>query len=270
MIDTRVFLSKVDEIANESPSYRSGGYGKDGTCDCIGLIIGAIRRAGGSWSGTHGSNYTARNEMAYLRKITTASDLIVGEVVFKAHEPGESGYDANTINRKYASSSDKRDYYHVGVVVSVTPLRIRHMTTPEPKMDTKLGKWSWHGWLKKISMGGGEIPVSEAHETLLGDEIVISGGNLDTTVNMRSGPSKDRKIIYDIPQGSAGKLLSESEKWCKVEVNGRTGYVQSNFVTKVGQDDGHVLPVVDEMISVPRKDLEHIYNLVRDMLGYNG
>ena len=56
------FLEKIREIASENPKYRSGGSGKDGTCDCIGLIIGAIRRAGGSWPGTHGSNYAARYE----------------------------------------------------------------------------------------------------------------------------------------------------------------------------------------------------------------
>lgn len=150
MIKPQTFIAKVEQIACEEPAYRIGGTGKDGTCDCIGLVIGAIRRAGGVWSGLKGTNYTARNEMAYLLPVHTAGDLKVGEVVFKARNPGESGYDAERIRKSYRSSPDKRDYYHIGVVESVCPLRIRHMTTPMPRMDTSLGKWKYHGWLRKI------------------------------------------------------------------------------------------------------------------------
>ena len=57
MIQLSDFLTQIAAIAAESPSYRLGGDGSDGTCDCVGLIIGAIRRAGGQWAGTHGSNY---------------------------------------------------------------------------------------------------------------------------------------------------------------------------------------------------------------------
>lgn len=62
-ISLNTFLLKADEIAEEKPSYQLGHDGSDGKCDCIGYIIGAIRRSGGSWKGTHGSNYSARNEM---------------------------------------------------------------------------------------------------------------------------------------------------------------------------------------------------------------
>lgn len=36
------FLSAVDTIQAEQPTYRLGGKAEDGTCDCIGLIIGAL------------------------------------------------------------------------------------------------------------------------------------------------------------------------------------------------------------------------------------
>lgn len=42
-------LAAVDEINGEKPSYQIGGKATDGTCDCIGLTIGALRRAGGTW-----------------------------------------------------------------------------------------------------------------------------------------------------------------------------------------------------------------------------
>jgi hypothetical protein len=35
--------------------------------------------------------------------------------------------------------------------MSVSPLRILHMTTPSILTDTKLGKWSHHGWCSRVS-----------------------------------------------------------------------------------------------------------------------
>ena len=60
MVTLEAFLSGVAKIKSEAPTYREGGDGSDGPRDCIELVIGAIRRAGGGWAGTHGSNYAAR------------------------------------------------------------------------------------------------------------------------------------------------------------------------------------------------------------------
>ncbi|MCR5369236.1 MAG: hypothetical protein K6E83_00825 [Clostridium sp.] len=149
-VEVLKFIAKAEQIAGEDPSYRIGGTGKDGTCDCIGLVIGAIRRAGGRWTGRKGTNYTARREMRELAEIGSAAELRTGDVVFKAHEPGEGGYDAERINRSYASSPDRRDYYHIGIVISPKPLRILHMTSPRAAVDRKIGKWRFHGRLRKI------------------------------------------------------------------------------------------------------------------------
>lgn len=46
MVTLEAFLIEVAKIKSEAPTYREGGDGSDGTCDCIGLVIGAIRRAG--------------------------------------------------------------------------------------------------------------------------------------------------------------------------------------------------------------------------------
>ena len=45
MIPLEQFLREIRNIRALNPIYRLGGSGVDGTCDCIGLIIGAIRRA---------------------------------------------------------------------------------------------------------------------------------------------------------------------------------------------------------------------------------
>ena len=65
MVHMEAWLSKVDEIAAEGPSYKLGHDGSDGTCDCIGLIIGAIRRAGAS--GQVPTAATGRRETPWTR-----------------------------------------------------------------------------------------------------------------------------------------------------------------------------------------------------------
>ena len=66
------FLTNVQRIQAADPRYRLGRDGSDGYCDCIGLVIGAIRRSGGQWRGIHGTNWTARNAMHDLNPLRGA------------------------------------------------------------------------------------------------------------------------------------------------------------------------------------------------------
>ena len=124
------FLNQIEAICATKPDYRTGGSGTDGTCDCIGLIIGAVRRAGGSWKGIHGSNYAARFQMADFKKLKM-SELFIGEVVYKAKSPEDSSYSLPDRYKPGGASSngDVLDYYHVGVVTRVSPLEITHCST---------------------------------------------------------------------------------------------------------------------------------------------
>lgn len=256
-VDREQFLAKVEEIAAEEPYYRTGGSGTDGTCDCIGIIIGAIRRAGGQWRGLHGCNYAARSEMKNLERITGTGDLIVGEVVYRAYEPGQGGYNLPERYEPGGSdyTGDVRDYFHIGVVESVYPLRIRHMTKPKPKMDTSIDRWDYHGKLKKIGYNG---------EGKIMQNVTISGGNPDLPVNFREGPSRDAKIIGEIPQGSTAVLLDGGDTWNRIQWNGKNGYVMSAFVHP--ESDGGD----GEMITVSRAELEQAYNILGDLLGLRG
>lgn len=254
MIDVKQFLVRVEEIAAEGPGYEHGHDGSDHLCDCIGLIIGAIRRAGGQWRGIHGSNYAARREVQKIQKITSSGTLRPGEVVFKSYEPGQGGY---KLPARYDPggeyyNGDLRDYYHVGVVISSSTLRIRHMTTPRPKMDTSLGKWSYHGWLKKISSGGEKVKVTYQAK-------VIGGG-----LNLRKEMDTRSERIAQIPDGSTVTVTEEFPEWCKVEYDGMTGYVLAKFLAEIKKEpDG-------EMITVDKKQLEAIYDQLGDWLGLRG
>ena len=69
------FLVKVMVIYNSNPKRREPGDGSDGYCDCIGLPIGASRRAGFGYSGIHGSNFSAREMTINLQPINSQSEI---------------------------------------------------------------------------------------------------------------------------------------------------------------------------------------------------
>ena len=86
------FLAGVAEIESLKPIYRQPGDGSDGTCDCIGLIIGAVRRMGLKWTGIHGCNWAARKEISDLRPLKSTSQLEKGMIVLKARDQGNSSW----------------------------------------------------------------------------------------------------------------------------------------------------------------------------------
>ncbi len=253
------FLSRAEEIAAEEPAYRAGHDGSDGWCDCIGLIIGAIRRAGGEWPGTHGSNYAARYETESLSGIGSAASLRIGEAVFKCREPGEKGYALPEKYRRGGGSctGDLRDYYHVGVVLSASPLRIRHMTSPKPKLDMALGQWKYHGKLKRAG--------EEREDEGMGERIVLSGGNPDLPIRLRAGAGTDTRILREIPQGAGAELLEAGGEWDRVSCGGAAGYVQSRFVHRQGEE-----AAASDTVAVRREKLERIYDEIGDWLGLRG
>ncbi len=270
MVSVNDFIAKVEEIAAEEPGYEFGHDGHDGLCDCIGLIIGAIRRAGGQWRGVHGSNYAARQETVRILPIAGTGDLIPGEVVFKAYEPGQGGY--NLPNRYERGgeyyNGDMRDYYHVGIVESVYPLRIRHMTTPRVKMDTSIGKWGYHGKLIRIDYSGGGGKEVET--------VTISGGNIEKPVNMRKEASAKSAIIARIPQGSTADMIQDGGTYSKVRFENLTGYVMNDFIHKSGGGSGGGGDT-GETITVNRAELEKVYaaigqsyTILEKMLGTEG
>ena len=221
------FLRRVDEIRTEEPAYELGHDGSDGLCDCIGLVIGAIRRAGGRWDGLHGTNWTARYGVTGLEK---AANLRRGDLVFRAREPGETGYDLPERYRpggKYYNG-DLKDYYHVGVVMSADPVRIVHMTSPTVKTDTKIGRWAYRGRLKSLT---------EKEESMAGNTatIVLPAGATGSTVNLREGPGKKYGIITALPVGSTVDVLKDDGTWCRVRQGDRIGYMMGNYLEYTGQ-----------------------------------
>lgn len=222
------FLGGVSTIAALGPVYQLGHDGSDGSCDCIGLLIGAIRRGGGSWQGIHGSNYAARCETNDLRPFEGASELTTGEVVYKAHEPTESGY---SLPSRYTSDPDQRDYYHAGVVTGVHPLEITHCTGPGILRDDKVGKWHYHGWLNKVAQ-----PSSEGDkETMSNTHSATVAATSGSTVNLRAKPNG--ALVDRLPVGAVVSVIGKKDGWINVTYGEKTGWVMEQFILCTTDED---------------------------------
>lgn len=254
------FLEKVEEIAQSNPSYKEGRDGSDGTCDCIGLIIGAIRRAGGAWNGIHGSNYAARYEMRELLPVMDAGELNLGDAVYKARMPGEVGY---ALPERYKNDPDQRDYYHVGVVTAVEPLEITHCTGPGIVRDTKLGKWTYRGRLEKVDYDGTEVV-----ETMVQTATVVAEKGDD--VKMRSTPSQTDRLYWKVPVGDKVQVAYVEGEWAKVRHQGRTGYMMVEYLKMDAQEPptsgSSSGSTGGELITVQRAALQAVYEALGNLL----
>lgn len=250
MIPVEKFLQCVQENAARIHAYELGHDGSDGKSDCIGLIIGALELAGFRWPGVHGSNWAARNAMETLDHIADASKMFLGEIVYKAKEPGESGY---SLPSKYNSSGDLRDYYHVGVVTGIDPLEITHCTGVPGgiKRDTSMGAWRWGGKLKYV-----DYSEDWEDEPMEGKWATVTAEN-GRTVNMRKEPDKKSEIIARVPVGEEVKVIDDCDsEWLRVSYGGKTGYMMREYLLIEPDDLEEAPPVDGDTVTVSRETLE--------------
>lgn len=259
MIPLNKFLSCVRENAARVQAYESGHDGSDGKCDCIGLIIGAVKLAGGSWPGTHGSNWAARNAMSSFGHIADAREMFLGEIVYKAREPGEDKY---ALPSRYENSGDLRDYYHVGVVTGIDPLEITHCTSVPGgiKRDNTIGAWHWGGKLKYVNYDEGGIPMEPIYQAKVHAE-----GN-DYPVKMREQASTKADVLAKIPQGTIVDVLgivgSDEGDWGFILYGDQTGYMMNKFLLPVNEDEAGE---EEDMVIVPRETLETWADVLEEM-----
>ena len=257
MISLGKFLQCVQENVSRIHGYALGHDGSDGTCDCIGLIIGALELAGFKWPGVHGSNWAARNAMSSFGPIASAGEMYLGEIVYKAREPGEEKYD---LPDRYKDSGDLRDYYHVGIVTGVAPLCITHCTSVEGgiKRDSAQGAWKYGGRMKYVDYeeGGGDVS----------SWAIVTADN-GKPVNLRKAPDRKSTVIARVPVGTVVRVLTcVDAAWCKVEANGKTGYMMAEYLRPAG-DEGETVAVPRETLETWADALEELARDIRERLG---
>ena len=230
MIAVLIFIQMALQIAETLPKYKLGCDGSRGFCDCIGLIIGALKRAGKAWGGIHGSNYAARYRIrGGVKKISSQGDLKVGHLVFKG-TPNGPKLPNRYKKGKSMYNGDLTDYYHVGIVISVSPLCIMHMTSPTIKKDTSLGKWGYYGECTLIDYGSTEKSAETITPVVTTEKTATVTAASGKTVNLRVGPSTKRKLVERIPLGETVTILREEGDWDYVQYGRYTGYMMDMYL----------------------------------------
>lgn len=230
------FLAKVMDIYNSNPKRREPGDGSDGTCDCIGLPIGAVRRMGLKWNGIHGSNWAARKEFVELKPCKKAEELERGDVVLKGCDQNTKGWALPGRYRKGGKyyNGDLTDYYHAGVVESVNPLRIRHMSS-KMTTDTKIGKWNYHGRLRLLQKLVKDDPEPVPSAGCLAVVVAEHG----STVNLRKTPSMKGALIARVPLGTTVEITDPGEDWATIIYLNKKGYMKAEFLDICGDGKGN-------------------------------
>ena len=139
------FLLNLSQLISDFEACIGFPYASPGTndargIDCSGMFVRAFRRQGASIY--HGSNTIFRKYLARSGTIASAAGLRPGMAVFKWKPVTPARF-----------SDGLGDFCHIGLVTSVSPLRIVHASTEgmAVKADSKIGKWRYWGWLKDVA-----------------------------------------------------------------------------------------------------------------------
>ncbi len=238
------FVARCYDIVQAKPEYALGCSSKK-KCDCIGMVKYGLHQNNVSFT-TTGTNWTIRNQVNNIRKITGTSVLKIGDVVFKSKAPGESGYNLPSKYQKGGAgyNGDLNDYCHIGVVKSVKPLRIIHMTSPTAKEDTSIGKWKWAAELKSqyiSDYGTAQEPVAEPTaeptptvpepEPVSESETAVVYAEKGSWVKMRQKPSTSCRLYDDVPIGATVTVVTRGYEWTKINYGRRKGwYMMTKFL----------------------------------------
>ena len=226
------FVEKCEVIVKAKPAYKLG-CSSTTECDCIGMVKYGLHKNNVEFT-TSGTNWTFRNQCDDIRTIKSASDLRFGDVVFKMKTPTDSGYNLPSKYRPGGSgyNGDLNDYCHIGVVKSVSPLRIIHMTSPTAKTETSIGKWKNAASLKSryISDSPQPAPEPELQPTPTEDIATVYAEN-GRYVKMRKEPSTKCGLYEEVPIGATVKIVEFGYEWTKINYAGRKGwYMMTKFL----------------------------------------
>ncbi|GHU78676.1 hypothetical protein AGMMS49992_29740 [Clostridia bacterium] len=231
-----------DCLATVGWPYSSPGSNDERGIDCSGMFCRAYKLQGASIY--HGSNRIIRTHCRGWQFIKDAANLEPGMAVFKRRDDGQEGNEYKP-GGQYYNPQLVGNFYHVGLVVSVNPLKIVHCTDPIAKVDTKLGAWTYAGYLKDVAYAAAmikPIPVESSPVEQLPVEsnpvtdaawhyAVVStpgGGRL----NLRRAPTTavDNRVGY-APNGAQLAILeTRADGWARVQYLGVTAFAQTMYL----------------------------------------
>lgn len=174
--------------------------------DCSGLFVKAYRDQGASIY--HGSTTIYRKNCSEKGRLTSVSQLNPRMAVFK--------WNGNTPEK---FNDGLGDFQYIGLVNSVSPLRIVHAATGTICVitDTSLGNWKYWGWLKDVAKEG-SLPT----EQTVGDEGPVTETDCTTViadsgsaVNIRTKAKASAPLAERVPLGARVELLGTCGSWTR-------------------------------------------------------
>ena len=230
MIGVTGFVERVEQIAARKLTYRTGGVGADGTCDCIGLVMGAMYELGHKKYDLHSTNYFARYQTMELREVKKESELFVGQLLFSARESTDKLADRYKPGGAHYNG-DLLDYYHVELVTSKKPLRIVECTqygsVDGIEVSTKLSGRRYGGKLRGVLYDG--FVEEDTMSVLYKAEVITSSDPL----NLRDAPKG--KKIGELPKGALVDVIADGE-WARVRYGDLLGYASADYLQRVEAD----------------------------------
>lgn len=209
--------------------YVSPGTNDKNGIDCAGLFVKMYKDQGAKIY--HGSNTIFREYCSETGKLTSEKQLQPGMAVFKL----KAWTDKDKSNRWYGK--EPGNLSHIGYVDSVNPLSIIHASSVAKCVTTatSIKNWEYWGKLKAVDYSGepdpspspAPDPDPEPTPIVVEKKVYAENGK---PVNLRYGPSLDKKIITDIPVGEIVTLSKIQGKWSKVYWKKYTGWMMSNFL----------------------------------------
>ena len=219
-ISVAQFVRGIRSIYTEKPLYEIGCDGSNGKCDNIGMIRGGLLRGGAV-------------KVKGLKNLNQLHRTLIGihPINPKALKDGD------VVLRREANN-----YTDVGVVVSVSPLEIMHMTRVTIKKDATVDAWDEVGWLPYIAEEQGET-------------VCVSSGN--GHVRIFSEPNF-ASVLSEIPDGTEVKLFGIENMWARVSYNGMNAYALAK----------HIKQAEKKISDIDLEELEHAYEILGKFLGH--
>lgn len=222
-------VSKLSASAEECLGwpYVSPGTNDRNGIDCSGLFVKMYRDQGAKIY--HGSNTIFRQYCSETGKLTSVNQLQPGMAVFKRKD----WTDADKSNRWYGT--EPGNLSHIGYVDSVNPLRIIHASTGTMCVttDSSIKKWAYWGKLKDVDYSDSPSPEPSPEPSPDPEPITLTRkvyAENGKPVNLRYGPSLDKKILDEVSVGEIVTVSQISGKWSKVTWKKKTGWMMSAYL----------------------------------------
>lgn len=96
--------------------------------------------------------------------------------------------------------------------------------------------------------------------------------NPDRWLNVRSGPGKTYKVVFQVEKGSIVNVLNDSNKdWWNIQQDGKTGYAMSEYLKKVqnepDDEPDDEPPALQETVEIPLELALRMYRVLGEQLG---